>query len=278
MKATFDEWGFILVRGLLTPQEMDALRNSLETDDELLGNSYGRGDKQGMTTKLSLWNHPGDDVAGFISRSEKMAGTFEQLLGGEVYHYHSKLMQKNAFEGGAHVWHQDYGYWYNNGCLWPNMGTVFVAIDRATIENGCLRVLPKSHHAGRIRHHLVAEQIGADLERVAFLTSALGGEVPVEMESGDALFFHCNLLHSSAQNRSPHRRWAFLVAYNRADNDPVITHHHPNYTPLHKIGNSEILELAAKLPEKSGSSRDFLKLSNDISIKSLTEAEKNENE
>lgn len=99
----------------------------------------------------------------------------------------------------------------------------------------CLQILPKSHLAGRIHHHLVGEQAGADLERVGYLTKALGGEVPVEMEAGDALFFHCNVLHTSAQNHSPYRRWAFLVAYNRADNDPVITHHHPSYTPLHKV-------------------------------------------
>ena len=36
----------------------------------------------------------------------------QTLLGGhEIYHYHSKLMMKEAKTGGAHVWHQDYGYW-----------------------------------------------------------------------------------------------------------------------------------------------------------------------
>jgi hypothetical protein len=32
-----------------------------------------------------------------------------QLLGGEVYHYHAKVIMKDAFTGGMHVWHQDYG-------------------------------------------------------------------------------------------------------------------------------------------------------------------------
>ena len=36
-------------------------------------------------------------------------------------------------------------------------------------------------------------------------------------------------LWHSAQNRSPHRRWCLLVAYNRADNDPVCVHHHPGW-------------------------------------------------
>ena len=44
--------------------------------------------------------------------SFQVVGTLEQLLGGwELYHYHSKLMMKEAKTGGAHLWHQDYGYW-----------------------------------------------------------------------------------------------------------------------------------------------------------------------
>ena len=54
----------------------------------------------------------------------------------------------------------------------------------------------------------------------------------VELEPGDALFFHSNLLHRSDQNRSSRRRWAFLIAYNMATNNPVKKHHHPQYTKL----------------------------------------------
>ena len=39
-------------------------------------------------------------------------------------------MMKEAFTGGSFVWHQDYGYWYNNGCLLPEMGSIFMPIDR----------------------------------------------------------------------------------------------------------------------------------------------------
>ena len=54
--------------------------------------------------------------------------------------------------GGRHVWHQDYGYWYENGCLTPDMGSVFIALDPCTKENGCLRVLSGSHKMGRLDH------------------------------------------------------------------------------------------------------------------------------
>lgn len=93
----------------------------------------------------------------------------QALLGGdEIYHYHSKLMMKEPKTGGAHIWHQDYGYWYNNGCLFPEMGSVFIPIDKCTKENGCLQVLDQSHKMGRINHILEGEQTGADPDRYLF--------------------------------------------------------------------------------------------------------------
>ena len=54
--------------------------------------------------------------------------------------------------------------------------------------------------------------------------------VHVEVEAGDCLFFHCNLLHCSAANWSELRRYAFVVAYNAASNNPVYEHDHAQYT------------------------------------------------
>ena len=70
----------------------------------------------------------------------------EQILGGEVYHYHSKMILKDAKVGGAWTWHQDYGYWYQNGVLFPDLISVFIAVDPCTKENGCLQVIEGSHH------------------------------------------------------------------------------------------------------------------------------------
>ena len=69
--------------------------------------------------RLSLWNHPGDGIYGMFARCERMVRLCEALLGGEVYHYHSKMILKDAKVGGAWAWHQDYGYWYQNGVLYP---------------------------------------------------------------------------------------------------------------------------------------------------------------
>ena len=60
--------------------------------------SYGRDDGEGGMVKVCLWNQPGDDITGIIARSEKMAGTFEQvifrlgLLWGFFHHYPQPLL------------------------------------------------------------------------------------------------------------------------------------------------------------------------------------------
>ena len=122
-------------------------------------------DGQGIDVRLSLWNHPGDGIYGMIARSERIVDRVECLLDDEAYHYHSKMILKDAKVGGAWAWHQDYGYWYQNGCLFPDMGSAFIAVDPNTRANGCLQVLKGSHKMGRIEHGRYGDQTGADPER-----------------------------------------------------------------------------------------------------------------
>ena len=151
------------------------------------------------------------------------------LLGGagcgEMYHYHSKLMMKEARTGGQHVWHQDYGYWYENGCLYSDMGSMFLALDPCTRENGCLQVLAGSHRMGRFDHVLVTTggvaQRGAELDRVKEASKQLE-HLHVELQPGDGIFFHSNLLHTSAHNLSDKRRWSMICAYNARSHSLTI--------------------------------------------------------
>src|SRR5580704_19263404 len=67
-----------------------------------------------------------------------------------------------------------------------------------------------------------------------------------EMDPGDVLFFHSNLLHASAENTSDRPRWSMICCYNAARNNPYKESHHPRYTPLHKVPDSAILEAGLK--------------------------------
>ncbi|MBS0387470.1 MAG: phytanoyl-CoA dioxygenase family protein [Proteobacteria bacterium] len=239
--AAFNADGYVLVRGMLDAEETALLGQAAREDRVLDEHAFGRDDGEGGTVRLALWNHPTDTIYGMIARCESIVGSMEKLLGGEVYHYHSKMIMKDPRVGGAWTWHQDYGYWYQNGALFPWMGSAFIAIDPATRENGCLQMIRGSHLLGRIDHVLTGEQAGADPERVGEILKRLE-LVHVEMAPGDTVFFHANTLHRSDQNRSLKPRWSMICSYNAARNDPYRDSHHPRYTPLVKVPDAKIRE------------------------------------
>jgi ectoine hydroxylase len=250
----YHDLGYTLARGFYSRDEIALLSRAAREDSELDKRSFGRADGEGGVVRLSLWNHPGDGVYGMFARCERIVRSCERLLGGEVYHYHSKMILKDAKVGGAWAWHQDYGYWYQNGVLEPRLTSVFIAVDPCTRANGCLQVLENSHHCGRLHHVLTGEQAGADRERI----DALLGRPEryplrhVIMEPGDALFFHANLLHRSDQNTSDDPRWSMICCYNAAANDPYKDSHHPRYTKLDVVPDSAIQSVGVKRFSDSG--------------------------
>ncbi len=186
-----------------------------------------------------------EDIYTAFVRCHRIVDPVEQLLGGEVYHYHHKIMLKEPLVGGAWEWHQDYGYWYSNGCLFPYMASCLIAIDQATTENGCLQVLKGSHLMGRIDHGKAGEQTGAVINRVNEALKHLE-LVQCKMKKGTALFFHCNLLHRSDANRSPHPRWSLICCYNAARNPCQEKLNHPGYQRLEKWPDSRIKEIGQR--------------------------------
>jgi len=199
----------------------------------------GRKDAAGLETKIALWNYAGDDLYSMFARSPRIVNRMEQMLGGEVYLYHMKMNYKEPFIGGAWEWHQDYGYWYNNGCLLPLMASCLISVSPANKENGCLQVLRCSQEIGRIEHGKTGDQTGADLERVNVALERME-LVYGECEPGDAIFFHGNLLHRSDANLSPNPRWSLICCYNAARNDPYKESKHPGYSPLAKVSATAV--------------------------------------
>jgi phytanoyl-CoA dioxygenase PhyH len=262
--------GYYLIRRLFDAEEIGMLRESAKQDKVLDEHAMGREDGEGGRVRLSLWNHPGDGIYGMFARCQRMVDTASQILDDEVYHYHSKMIMKDAKVGGAWAWHQDYGYWYQNGVLFPDLCSVFIAVDPASKENGCLQVLQGSHKMGRIEHVLTGEQAGAADERVA-AASARMELVYCEMQPGDAVFFHCNTLHRSDQNKSEHPRWSMVCCYNSRHNDPYKDSHHPRYTPLEKVPDAAIKEVGVTRFENDRSKVSWLQDQHDQSARSLTD-------
>jgi hypothetical protein len=236
-------------------------------DAAIRKHSYDLNDQTGKKTKLALWFTPGDDVYGLLTRSERIVHSVHQLLDGSapVCHFHSKLMQKEPRVGGAWEWHQDYGYWYKNEFLLPDqMLSVMVAITEATRENGCLQVIRGSHKMGRVEHGFAGEQVGAS-QRYVDLALQTMDLVYVQLQPGDALFFHSNLLHRSEANLSANARWSLISCYNRASNVPYNEKHPSCITPLATVPDEALLAAGAG---GIAAATDFLTKDADVSLTS----------
>ncbi len=262
-QQAFHRDGYVIRKAFFSPEETDLLY-TLSIDDTVIGNSMDFNDQSGNRTRLTLWFTPGDDSFGLMSRSERMVNAVAALLGteGEVCHFHSKVMQKEPKVGGAWEWHQDYGYWYKNGFLYPEaMVSVMVALTEATKENGCLQVLKGSHKMQRFEHNFAGEQQGADMD---FVTAAekVCELVYVELEPGDVLFFHSNILHRSAANTSDKSRWSIISAYNLSYNVPFREKNLSCIQPIKTVSDSALLESGVKKLDGA----DFLSKEKEITL------------
>ncbi len=263
--AAYHRDGYIIVKNFCTQQEVDKMYSTALQDKAMENNALDLNDQTGKKTRLSLWFTPGTDVFGYLTRSEKMVDSVANLMDSDapVCHFHSKLMQKEPKVGGAWEWHQDYGYWYKNQFMFPDqLVSVMIALTAANKENGCIQVIKGSHKLGRVNHGFAGEQVGADQTMVdnALKTMDL---VYVEIEPGDALFFHSNILHRSEANLSNSPRWSIISCYSSQSNLAYNETSSSWHTPIEKVPNEALLNWESS----SLSAADFLKKENDPALK-----------
>ena len=218
----YDEQGFLFLRGLLGSYEMAGLHKALpallEGDDDM----HREREKAGAVRQVYL-AHRHVSAYRDLARHPAILGPVQQIIGGPVYVWHSKLNVKEAFEGAVWLWHQDYGYWMWDG-VEPRLMSAMVLVDRATANNGCMMVAAGSHKWGRQEHF--ADEVTTSYKQWCIAVDTLKEKLsedaiqPITGEPGDVLFFDCNLAHGSGHNMSPLPRKVFITAYNALDNTP----------------------------------------------------------
>ncbi len=269
MVEQYNRDGYLILKGFFNAEEATKLYQTAIEDSAVSKHAINVNDSSGKSSKLSLWYKPGNDIYGLLTRSESLVEAVDEVLDGDtsVCHFHSKLMQKEPLVGGAWEWHQDYGYWYKNEFLLPEqMMSVMVAITEANKENGCLQVIKGSHKMGRIEHGFSGEQVGAS-QRYVDLALKTMDLVYVELNAGDVLFFHSNLLHRSEANLSAKPRWSMISCYNRQANigynDSASSA--SSITPIDVVPDEAMLTWEAG--GISESNADFLRKEADVALK-----------
>lgn len=215
--------GYVCVRQLLAPCDIAVLRREAVRFDG------GRG--LGVHAQLV---HRSEFVRNFVTHGPQIAYAIA-LLGPNVCFTHQQFVIKNPDTRAERTdvpWHQDNGY----GRLDPPLDlTVWIALDDCTADNGCLWVLPGSHHGGLRRH-----------DRQGALRAALVTEsgVAVPMAAGDALLFGSLLLHRSLPNATARSRIALYLRYC----DPAVVMVDPGNRPVLEDGFSWMVAGEARPP------------------------------
>lgn len=187
-------------------------------------------DRHGNKQELNTWTWCGDDLIGRFPRIDPLVDLAAQLIGDDVYHWHSKISWKKPHSAGTWDWHQDYSFWMKEGCALPAMTTISVALDSNDVDNGCLHVVKGSHRLGDIEHVPTGHGRAAEQSAVDAAIEKLE-MVPIELEPGDVVAFHCNTLHTSGPNTSDRPRTLLHCSYNGRSNaasDPWIDGHQLN--------------------------------------------------
>jgi hypothetical protein len=151
---------------------------------------------------------------GYLSNNHpKILGILASILGDNALLYADQAMIKPALIGTEKPWHQDNAY-FSVTPLSAICG-VWIALEDATVENGCMHVLAGKHKDGALRHHYTHDcEILPD--RIVPARA-----IPVELPAGGGMFFSGMLPHQTPPNKSPNRRRALQFHY-RAEGSTIV--------------------------------------------------------
>ena len=147
----------------------------------------------------------------FTAEDPRIVDIVEGLLGPDLDCFQSQFIFKNPGVIGQ-PWHQDSYYFRFD--RQPQVG-VWLALSRATLENGCLWVLPGSHKA-IIHEHVPDRRPEANRAYMEIVSEDDSARQSALMAPGDVLFFHSYLMHMSTDNVAAERRSAMVYHYARA--------------------------------------------------------------
>ena len=227
-KAFFQEYGYLPYTRVVSDEELEALRQRSEDIAEgrvthvpsryiQLEAAFHEGedtdtpriDTVRKMTQLCYF----DDLFQAVAKKPEIVDVIEDLLGPNIKFYTDQLMMKPRYNGTVTDWHQD-------SPAWPffvpqDHVSCWVALDDATVENGCMTVIPGSHKWGPVTREY--KQHFLDDPEIAKPT-------PVELKAGHCMFHHGLNFHRTGANPTPNRRRGLALHYLHAETKYLGVH------------------------------------------------------
>jgi len=141
----------------------------------------------------------------------------EQLIGPDIALFSAHFFCKPAGDGKSVPWHDDAYFWRETIDPASRAITVWVALDRVSQENGCMRVIPGSHAPGARGYRPSARDDSVFAEELDPACVEEDRAVPIELAPGACSIHTATLVHSSQANHSPLRRAGFTMRYISTD-------------------------------------------------------------
>lgn len=217
--AQFHREGFIAIDAITTPDEIEHMRVLY---DELFAAQTGREagdhfdlagtDEDGAAPKLQQMLNPSRYAPAFdgLAIRRNALALAAQLLGPGAEAQGDHAILKPAGHGVATPWHQDEAYW--NPELSYNALSVWVPLQEATLENGCMQFIPESHRRDVLPHHSINHDPrihGLEVDEAVDAGQAIACPLP----AGGATFHLARTLHYAGPNRSTAPRRAYIMMF-----------------------------------------------------------------
>ena len=234
-RAALQRDGYFVLQNVFTTDEMALLAAQIEAHQkrhreqlEAQGGTQGINRANEITFTIRLAEQD-DAIRAFVMRPEFVAITTE-LLGPDVDLYWNQAVFKAPEGEKEFPWHQDDGYTPVTPS--PYL-TLWLALNDATPENGCISVLPGSYKRGLVPH------TNSDIGLICHPTDDLDQGVLVPVGAGSMAVFWSLTMHKSGPNLSRGERKAFVIQYAHAGLRSAVTGELvPGLMPLARDGRA----------------------------------------
>lgn len=198
LKQAYDRDGYIIIPGLYTAEQMLQWKQALQA--ALKAEHF----KDPSGVRVWLDRTLPQPVMSAMS-DPHVVNILQCLIGPDIEFLSAKAVFKDGKTSFGSPWHQDWFYWEGSTKI-----SVWIALDDATVDNGCLTVAPGTHT------RVFAKQVvgGAGfINRVKDEDLAACKTLSAPIRRGDAIFFHDLLVHGSNANTVGGDRWSLISTY-----------------------------------------------------------------
>lgn len=192
--------GFVAGIPVLDPQEAATFRRELEVAETRFGGSM----------HYVLFPNLIFRSADRLLRHPRLLDAVEAILGPDVMAYECAYIIKEPGNMKKVSWHQDLTYW---GLDTDDIVSAWLALSPATVESGCMRMIPGSHTIGK-QHHVDLREADNILSRGQTIQNVdEAAAVSAALAPGELSLHHGWTMHASQPNRSSDRRIGFNAVF-----------------------------------------------------------------